>query len=131
MLKFPRRTFLGLLLLLGSGISDAFLAIERKPLPENIKGWSPDWLIGTTWNLISETRDSQFHFGENGNVALTEGPKGGPWAAPLLSWQIKDGKLFVGESTQPDDGLEFVSITGNTLRARSRGKEAVYEIFRH
>ena len=131
MTQYTRRFFLGFFLLLATGVSYAALPIAQKPpLPRNIKGWPPDWLIGTSLDLISETKDLQMQFGENGLVAVTTGPKGGPWAAPLLFWRIESGKLFIGSSTQSSDGLEFLSITGSKLRARSGGKEVIYEIYR-
>lgn len=131
MTQTTRRFFLGLFLFLATGVSYAVLPIAPKPpLPADIKGWSPDWLIGTTLDLISETNDFQMRFGESDLVAVTAGPKGGPWTAPLFPWRIENGKLFIGYSTQPSDGLEFLSITGNKLRARSEGKEVIYEISR-
>lgn len=131
MTQYTRRSFLGLFLLIATGVTYAVLPIAPKPpLPTDIKGWSPDWLIGTSFDLISETNDFQMRFGESGLVAVTAGPKGGPWTAPLLPWRIENGKLFIGYSTQPSDGLEFVSITGRKLRARSEGKEVIYEISR-
>jgi len=131
MTQATRRSFLGLFLTLATGVAYAILPIAPKlPLPTDIKGWSPDWLIGTSLDMISETNDFQMHFGEGGWVAVTAGPKGGPWTAPVLPWRIENGKLFIGYSTQPSDGLEFVSITGNRLRARSEGKEVIYDISR-
>ncbi|KAB2966763.1 hypothetical protein [Zoogloea sp.] len=131
MTPYKRRSFLGLFLALAARVSYAALPIEsKKPLPENIKGWSPDWLIGTSLDLISETNDLQMRFGESGIVSVTAGPKGGPWAAPLFPWRIENKKLFIGDSTQPSDGLEFVSMTGTKLRVRSKGKEVVYEVSR-
>lgn len=131
MTQYTRRSFLGLFLLLATGLSYAALPIvQRPPLPTDTKGWSPDWLIGTSLDLISETKDLQMQFGENGLVAVTTGPKGGPWAAPLLSWRIESGKLFIDSSTQPSDELEFLSITESKLRARSGGKEVIYEVYR-
>jgi len=131
MTQSTRRSFLGLFLTLATGIAYAVLPLAPKPpFPTDIKGWSPDWLIGTSLDMISETNDFQMRFGESGWVAVTAGQKGGPWTAPVLPWRIENGKLFIGYSTQPSDGLEFVSITGNRLRVRSEGKEVIYDISR-
>ncbi len=131
MTSLTRRSFLGLFPLIAVSLSYAVAPISKEPpLPGNIKGWSPDWLIGTTFDLVSETRDLQMRFGESRLVSVTTGPKGGPWAALVSPWRIENEKLFIGNLSQPSDGLEFISATAKELRVRSKGKEVVYEISR-
>lgn len=102
----------------------------KRYLPLNIKGWSPDWLMGTTLRLISETQVFDLNFCENGWVAVTTGLKGGPLSGPLHPWRIEDRKLFIGFPDQTGAFLEFVSITDHKLRVRSQGEEVIYEISR-
>lgn len=130
MAQLTRQLLLGLLLLLASGMSHSVTPVPPQPLPANIQGWSPNWLVGTTLDLVSETRVFTMRFGEGGWVAVTTGKKGGPLTGPLLPWRIENGKLLIGYSAQPKDGLEFVSITGNKLITRSEGRNEIYEVSR-
>lgn len=122
---------LGLLVLLCAGMSNAAAPVSPPPpLPANIQGWSSSWLVGTTLELVSDTDILILRFGEAGWVAMTGGKKGGPVTGPLLPWRIENGKLFVGFSVQPKDGIEFVSLSGNRLVTRSEGKKIIYEVSR-
>lgn len=130
MTKPIRQLLLSLLLLLTSAMSHSVAPVPPQPLPANIQGWSPNWLVGTTLDLVSETRVLTLRFGESGFVAITAGQKAGPLTGPLLPWRIENGKLLIGYSAQPKDGIEFVSISGNKLVTRSEGRSEIYEVSR-
>ncbi len=130
MTPFAKQLLLSFPLLLAAGVSYAVAPAPSKPLPANIKGWSPTWLVGTTLDLVSDTSVLTLRFGEGDWATMTAGEKGGPITAPVVSWHIENGKLFIGESAEPRDGMEFVSISGNKLTVRSKGKNAIYHISR-
>jgi hypothetical protein len=124
------RTLIGITIVLMSTASYADAPSPIEPLPANIRGWSADWLIGTTLTLVSDTQILSMHFADRSYTAVTLGEKGGPIAGPLLSWRIESEKLFVGDAVKPIERLEFLSISANKLLVGSAGQTATYAISR-
>lgn len=50
--------------------------------------------------------------------------------APILSWHIKNGKLFIGQQASAEDGIEFVSLSGTTLITFLEGKRMIFKASR-
>ena len=94
------------------------------------QGWSADWLVGVSLQLVSESRVQSLHFVDKQSVLLTVGEKGGPLAGLVASWRIAGSTLLVDDSIAISDALEFVSRDNNRVVVRTRGELATYEIIR-
>jgi hypothetical protein len=120
----------GLLLILCASTSFFSAPVSSQPPQTEIQGWSSEWLVGTTLELVSETDILHLRFASKDWVAVTTGKKEGPVTAPILSWHIKNGKLFIGQQASAEGGIEFVSLSGTTLITFLEGKKMIFKASR-
>lgn len=120
----------GLLLILCASTSFPAAPVSSQPLQAEIQGWSSEWLVGTTLELVSETDILYLRFANTDWVVVTTGKKDGPVTAPILSWHIKNGILFIGQQALAEDGIEFVSLSGSTLVTCMKSKKAIFRVSR-
>jgi len=125
-----RRQLLGRLLILCASTSFFAAPVSSQPPQAEIQGWSSEWLVGTTLELVSETDILYLRFANTDWVAVTTGKKDGPVTAPILSWHIKNGKLFIGQQASAEGGIEFVSLSGTTLITFLEGKKMIFKASR-
>lgn len=119
-----------LLLILCASTSLLAAPVLSQPPQAEIQGWSSEWLVGTTLELVSETDILYLRFANTDWVVVTTGNKGGAVTAPILSWHIKNGQLFLGQQALAEDGIEFVSLSGSTLVTCLKGKKAIFRVSR-
>lgn len=120
----------GLLLILCASTFFFAAPVSSQPPQAEIQGWSSEWLVGTTLELVSETDILYLRFANTDWVVVTTGKKGGPVTAPILSWHIKDGQLFLGQQALAEDGIEFVSLSESTLVTCMKSKTAIFRVSR-
>lgn len=120
----------GLLLILCASTSFFSAPVSSQPPQAEIQVWSSEWLVGTTLELVSETDILYLRFANTDWVVVTSGKKDGPVTAPILSWHIKNGILFIGQQALAEDGIEFVSLSGTTLITFLEGKKMIFKAFR-
>lgn len=125
-----RRQLRGLLLILCASTSFFSAPVSSQPPQTEIQGWSSEWLLGTTLELVSETDILHLRFASKDWVTVTTGKKDGPVTAPILSWHIKNGKLFIGQQASAEGGIEFVSLSGTTLITSLEGKKMIFKASR-
>jgi hypothetical protein len=90
--------------------------------------WKASELIGYTYTLVSDKAESILSFSEHGIATYTGGPKGGPYASPLLYWAIDDnGKLKMGGSPGfTSFSWTKIEETGDKVVVESNGQRATY-----
>src|SRR5262245_26583212 len=88
--------------------------------------WSELPLLGSTLTLVSTSTTEQLRFSDERSVAITGGPKGGPFTEPIMGWRAAGTKLEIG---YPDgyDTLELVSHRPGGIVSVRRRSGAVVE----
>ena len=120
----------GLLLILCASTSFLAAPVSSQPPQAEIQGWSSEWLVGTTLELVSKTDILYLRFANTDWVAVTTGKKEGPVTAPILSWHITNGILFIGQHALAEDGIQFVSLSGSTLTTCLKGEKMIFRVSR-
>ena len=99
------------------------------------EGRATDWtalsLQGKTLDLVDDAKVETYSFSGQGLVAVTIGTKGGPVAAPLYYWRVKDNSLIISELPN-EKGVEELGtpkIQGDLVSAkRGTGSKAQYRL---
>jgi hypothetical protein len=89
--------------------------------------WTASDLVGYTYKLIDDGVE-EYRFSENGTVALTTGPRGGPYAGPLLYWVIDTkGLLNIGRHPGVKD-FSWVKLeeTENRILVYSKNQKKTF-----